>query len=776
MTDTPPASRLSVVFVDDDPNVLRALSNTLRRCRSTWDMAFILGGRAAVQHLDSARVEVVVSDARMPEVDGEAVLQHARSAQPHAARIILSGQTDVRSTKRLVNLAHQFLAKPSDADTLIQVISRSAMVMRRMQSPELQAVLGQLGQLPSTPAVWQRLTELFESPDAALRDAAAIVETDPALSAKVLQLVNSAFFGLPQRMASVANAVAYLGFEPLRSLVLWQEVSGAKVSAAELARWQARAFRVATICRALMARSTAADRETAFTAGLLADIGTLALATSGRATDSEGNAGERTHAAVSAYLLGLWGLPASLVEAVAAHHDDASANVVFDVPTTVWLADALVTASDAGDATRVTELTAAAQRWGRQAELARCQPQLTPTSDPRRSSMTAPTPVPAPAPVADAPAGAAPRRPRVMCVDDEPLLLEGLSPFLRRHFEVVLCRAPEEALQKLAAGPVSVIVSDMHMPGMSGIELLGRVREQWPDTVRVLLTGNADLQSAIAAVNQGQLFRFLTKPCPAPQVVATVQAAVEQHRLATAERELLELTVRGAIAALVDVLAMASPAAFGRGRRIKAIAAAIAAELKVPDGWVIEIAAELAQLGSISLPPETAERLHRGQELSVAEQEMVARVPALTHRFLAHIPRLERVWEVMAQTRAPLSAQNPAARVLSVATEFDALNSRGAEFEAALRALVARGSFDPAVLAALSKAKGIARQTSGVRELPVAELKPGMVLAGDVVTRGGALLLVKESAISEGMVERLRNIAQSGGVKEPVRVWDDAAS
>lgn len=774
MTDSPTASRLSVVFVDDEPNVLKALSNTLRRCRSTWDMAFILGGRAAVQHLDSARVEVVVSDSRMPEVDGEAVLQHARSAQPHAARIILSGQTDVRSTKRLVNLAHQFLAKPSDADTLIQVVSRSAMVMRRMHSPELQAVLGQLGQLPSTPAVWQRLTELFESPDAALRDAAAIVETDPALSAKVLQVVNSAFFGLPQRMASVANAVAYLGFEPLRSLVLWQEVSGAKVSEVELARWQARAFRVATVCRSLMGKSTAADRETAFTAGLLADIGTLALAASGRATDGDGHEGERTHAAVSAYLLGLWGLPATLVEAVAAHHDDASANVVFDVPTTVWLADALVTATDAGDVIRMTELANAAQRWGLQAELARCQPQLTPAA-PRRTPMT-PTSVPAAPPVAAVPASGAPRRPRVMCVDDEPLLLEGLSPFLRRHFEVVLCGSPEEALRKLADAPVSVIVSDMHMPGMSGIELLGRVREQWPDTVRVLLTGNADLQSAIAAVNQGQLFRFLTKPCPAPQVVATMQAAVEQHRLATAERELLELTVRGAIDALVDVLAMASPAAFGRGRRIKAIAAAIATELKVPDGWVIEIAAELAQLGSISLPPETAERLHRGQELSAAEKEMVARVPAVTHRLLAHIPRLERVWEVMAQTRAPLSAQNPAARVLSVASEFDALSSRGAEFEAAARALVARGTFDPAVLAALSKAKGIARQTSGVRELAVAELKPGMVLAGDVVTRGGALLLVKESAVSEGMVERLRNIAQSGGVKEPVRVWDDAPS
>lgn len=381
----PSAGPLRVLFVDDEPHILNALSNSLRRYRTTWNMAFVNGGQAARQHLDLTPVDVVVSDARMPEVDGEAVLLHAQAVQPRAARIILSGQTDARATKRLVNLAHQFLAKPSDAETIAQAVNRVGSVVRRLHSPELEAVLGRVGQLPASPSVWRRLTELFDSRDASLQGAARIIETDPALSVKVLQVINSAFFGLPQRMTSVATAVTRLGFEPLRGLVLWQETTNA-FGGGSVEQWQGRAFRVGSIARTLMGKHP--DRDTAFTAGLLCDLGVLALATAlpELGVSLELSMEERcrqeialtgiTHAAVGAHLLALWGLPPSLVSVVASHHDDASTNATFDLSTAVWLADSLVEAADAKQLTRQRQLVACAETWGIRAELNACLPSL----------------------------------------------------------------------------------------------------------------------------------------------------------------------------------------------------------------------------------------------------------------------------------------------------------------------------------------------------------------------------------------------------------------
>jgi response regulator RpfG family c-di-GMP phosphodiesterase len=261
------------------------------------------------------------------------------------------------------------------------------------------------------------------------------------------------------------------------------------------------------------------------------------------------------------------------------------------------------------------------------------------------------------APRADAPPPAS--RPRVLCVDDEPNVLDGLTLHLRRVYDVVTAAGGAAALDLIRAqGAPAVVVSDMRMPGMDGNALLGAVRRIAPDTVRLLLTGRADLDSAIAAINDGQVFRFLTKPCAPPELLAAVGAAADQHRLITAERVLLEQTLHGSIAALVDVLSLTSPVSFGRATRIRQLAGDLADRLGMPDRWQIEVAAMLSQLGCVTLPRDVAEKVYHGRFLTPDEQAMVAGLPAVTERLLAHIPRLEDVRAILTQHQRPLRRRN----------------------------------------------------------------------------------------------------------------------
>ena len=183
-------------------------------------------------------------------------------------------------------------------------------------------------------------------------------------------------------------------------------------------------------------------------------------------------------------------------------------------------------------------------------------------------------------------------RQKVLCVDDEPHVLEGLSQLLRRLLDVHTATSGALGLEALDRdGPFAVVLSDMRMPGMDGAAFLARVRQQAPDTVRMLLTGHADLQSAIAAVNEGQIFRFLTKPCPPDQLRAAMTEAVRQYELVTAERVLLEETLHGSIRVLTDILSMMSPRVFGRATRVKQLVDELAGGIGLPDHWPILVAA-----------------------------------------------------------------------------------------------------------------------------------------------------------------------------------------
>jgi len=378
-------------------------------------------------------------------------------------------------------------------------------------------------------------------------------------------------------------------------------------------------------------------------------------------------------------------------------------------------------------------------------------------------------------------------KPRVLCVDDEPMVLEGLALSLRTRFDLLAATSGASGIERLKHdGPFAVVISDMRMPQMNGAEFLAQARQLAPDSVRMLLTGYADLDSAVAAVNQGQIFRFLSKPCPAPFMVQAVTAAAEQHRLIQAERVLLEQTLAGAIKMLTEVLSLANPLAFGRAIRLKRLATQLCDRLEVGARWHIEAAAQLSQLGCITLPPDLAEKLYFGKGLTPAEQALADRVPAMADQLLGNIPRLEAVREILTlQGRRFDGSDAPwgpnkgedlplGARIIRLLVDYDRLEASGAPVSEALGTLAQRtGTYDPKLLEALRAQVGT--RTEDIRELPLKALRPGMVFADDVRSRTNTLLVARGQTVTQGLIERMKNLP-TGQVREPIRVMVEGQS
>lgn len=358
-------------------------------------------------------------------------------------------------------------------------------------------------------------------------------------------------------------------------------------------------------------------------------------------------------------------------------------------------------------------------------------------------------------------------RATILCVDDEARVLEGLVLHLRREYQVHTAPGGEEGLRKLKElGGAAVVVSDMRMPGMDGATFLKRVMGSWPDATRILLTGETGRDAAVLAVNEGRIFRFLTKPCPPEQLRKAIDDGVIHSRLLNAERLLMQETLVGCIQALIDVLAITNPVAFGRASRIKRLAIQFAEFLDSPGYWQLEAAAMLSQIGYVSLPVEMVEKLYYGERLSPEEKVLAEGVPQVAQKLLGHIPRLEPVLQIlMAMNYSDEQLKKLGdgtiglgTRILLATLDYDGLITQGHSRDIAIQTLRTKTQrYGKDLIEKFSLHVGAAPAASEVREMPLRLVQPGMTVLDDVRTHLGTLLVARGFDVTETFLDRLRN-------------------
>ncbi len=371
---------------------------------------------------------------------------------------------------------------------------------------------------------------------------------------------------------------------------------------------------------------------------------------------------------------------------------------------------------------------------------------------------------------------------RILFVDDEPLLLDNYRELLSEH-DVQIAHSGAEALGLLAAhGPFAVVISDYHMPGMDGVEFLSRARSACPHTIRMLLTGYADTQAAIRAVNEGAIYRFMTKPATYEDLLQAVEAGLAQYRIAAAERDMMERTLAGSIRVLTEILSLVSPAAFGRASRIRRAMGHMAAALGLEHGWQYEMAGLLSQLGCIALSPEVLGKVWAGQALTEEEQAIVEHHPAVGRMLLEKIPRLEPMARMIARQnlRPGETAPGPdggaedasvvlGGEMLRTALALDQYLAQGYSVPTALGSLRRQASRYPIrLLTALENL--VLDGPPRILAVRVHELDTSMVLDQDVYARNGMLLVARGHEVTVPVILRLRGFSKGAGVVEPIRV------
>ena len=381
---------------------------------------------------------------------------------------------------------------------------------------------------------------------------------------------------------------------------------------------------------------------------------------------------------------------------------------------------------------------------------------------------------------------------KILCCDDEANVLAGFQRNLRKQFTLATATSGEEALQLIQRdGPFAVVVADMQMPVMNGIQFLAKVEERWPDTVRIMLTGNADQHTAVEAVNHGHVFRFLNKPCTSESLAVALEAGLKQYRLICAEKELLEQTLNGAIQMLTEILLIVDPNASGRGQELRDHMKTFLDSLGVACRWEFEIAAMLSPVGYVTVPQSVMQRAKAGLTLTDPEANMLAHVPETGSRLIAKIPRLETVAEIVLYqsknfdgTGLPQGGRAGeeipvASRILHILGNLAQMESQGMSKAEALLAMQQQtGFYDPRVLDAAFKCfdaylPHASATASLARAVHLSELHVGQVLRSDIETNDGTLLLLRGGKLTPVILEKIRNFSQLSGIKEPIYVAEE---
>jgi response regulator RpfG family c-di-GMP phosphodiesterase len=361
---------------------------------------------------------------------------------------------------------------------------------------------------------------------------------------------------------------------------------------------------------------------------------------------------------------------------------------------------------------------------------------------------------------------------KVLFVDDEPAFLTGYRLMLPAHFEADTAVGGEQGLAAIRNhGPYAVVVSDMRMPGMNGVQFLTRVREDAPETVRMMLTGCADINTAMDAVNEGNIFRFLAKSCGEDVLTKAITSGLIQYRLINAEKDLQENTRMGSIKLLTDVLAAISPEAFGKSIRITRCVRHLMARFHIPSLWCFEAAAMLSQLGCIMLDPELIQAAYVDTHLSAENRLRFEAHPRVARDLLTNVKRLESVaWIVNQQLtwetpkNPPVVPELPAAilalgaKMLRVAVAFDNLRMKGVSNEEAVRRLRYRSEFDRDLVDALADMKSEEPRME-LRQVPISALSVGMILQQNIKNHAGVLVVAKGQEVTAPLLIRLEHFS-----------------
>jgi len=362
---------------------------------------------------------------------------------------------------------------------------------------------------------------------------------------------------------------------------------------------------------------------------------------------------------------------------------------------------------------------------------------------------------------------------KILFVDDEKNILAAYMALLRKKFNVETALGPLEGLEKVRTnGPYAVVVSDLKMPKMDGITFLSKVQEIAPETVRVMLTGYANLKSAIEAVNKGAVFRFLTKPSPFEEMVSILELAVQQYELIIAERELVRETLRGCIKALTDILALVNPEAFGRSERVRRLANFLGQQLDLKQKIYLDLAAMLSHLGWVTLADSTLEKTFSGKELTEQERKAFDAHSSITAGMLSRIPRMQKVADIIFHQHDSMH-DNPTmlmeSRILKVCLDYDSLTKYGLSKQDAIDEMRTReGLYDTKILNILEKARTEARGYVR-REVYISKLARDMILDAPLWSDDGAYLMADGTEITDAALIRISNFAKNRQMPQSIQ-------
>ncbi len=372
----------------------------------------------------------------------------------------------------------------------------------------------------------------------------------------------------------------------------------------------------------------------------------------------------------------------------------------------------------------------------------------------------------------------------VLFVDDEQNILISYKRNLRKYFQVETAGSGPEALELMKSkGPFAVIVSDMQMPVMNGAQFLEKARAIDKDSVRMVLTGFANIENAISAVNNGFIFRFLTKPCPPETLIAAIEEGIRQYQLIHAERELLEDTLQNAIEVLTAILGMVNPQAFGRASRIKQYVHQIAEMLKLRDIWQLDMAAMLSQIGFVTLPPHILDKIYNGEMLTEKERIMLGEHPGIGASLIEKIPRMDIIAAIIRDQNkdykkhtAPsaLSAREKfislGAQILKVVLAFDGFIYRGMGKSAAISMLQRdQNVYNKQIVALLSDLQVLEKERIK-KSLSIDKLIPGVITEFPIISSKGKMLVNKDIQLTEPLIQRLKAYDRSVGIRQPLKV------